>query len=439
MKTEDYVGHLDTLQVQAETALHEQGYDALVIHSGRTHNYFLDDYAPNFKPNPHFVHWVPFLTKDADCWLVVRPGKKPLLHIYSPNDFWHITAQAPTQAWCDAFELSLFDDRNAPLKGVTLSGRVALLAEHNLLPEAFSVEHNPKPLMDRLHFNRAVKTVWEQACIREANRIAVKGHLAAQQGFLQGKCEYQTHLDYLRATGHLESELPYNNIIALNEHAAVLHYQHKARALPQTHRTLLVDAGAVHHGYVADITRTIAQGSSVFDALIAGLDQAQQTLMQTIKPGVSFVDLHRAMHQAIYGLLKAHGIVQSHVNHDLADQVRISSAFFPHGLGHLLGIQVHDIGGWQHSAGGEIVAPPPEHPFLRLTRVLEQGFVVTIEPGLYFIPALLQPLKTTALGKDLDWALVDALTPWGGIRIEDNICVTAQGIENYTRDAFMLH
>ncbi|EDO25350.1 predicted protein, partial [Nematostella vectensis] len=201
---------------------------------------------------------------------------------------------------------------------------------------------------------------------------------------------------------------------------------------------LLVDAGAVHHGYVADITRTIAQGSSVFDALIAGLDQAQQTLMQTIKPGVSFVDLHRAMHHAIYTLLKTHGIVRGNVSHDEADQVRISSAFFPHGLGHLLGIQVHDIGGWQHSAGGEIIAPPSEHPYLRLTRVLEQGFVVTIEPGLYFIPALLQPLKKTALGKDLDWTLVDALTPWGGIRIEDNICVTAEGIENYTRDAFAL-
>lgn len=289
-------------------------------------------------------------------------GKKPLLQIYSPNDFWHITAQAPTQAWCDGFELSLFDDRNAPLQGVTLSGRVALLAEHNVL-DSVNTDHNPKPLMDALHFNRATKTVWEQACIREANRIAAKGHLAAQQGFLQGKCEYQIHLDYLRATGHLDSELPYNNIIALNEHAAVLHYQHKARALPQTHRTLLVDAGAVHHGYVADITRTIAQGSSVFDALIAGLDQAQQTLMQTIKPGVSFVDLHRAMHHAIYTLLKTHGIVRGNVSHDEADQVRISSAFFPHGLGHLLGIQVHDIGGWQHSAGGEIIAPPSEHPF----------------------------------------------------------------------------
>jgi Xaa-Pro dipeptidase len=114
----------------------------------------------------------------------------------------------------------------------------------------------------------------------------------------------------------------------------------------------------------------------------------------------------------------------------------ISSAFFPHGLGHLLGLQTHDVGGLQAGPAGGLLPRPEGHPFLRTTRTLEEGYVVTIEPGLYFIDALLAQLQAGPNGKFVDWARVDALRKFGGIRIEDNVVAKAAAPENLTRDAF---
>ena len=107
----------------------------------------------------------------------------------------------------------------------------------------------------------------------------------------------------------------------------------------------------------------------------------------------------------------------------------VTRAFCPHGLGHSLGLQVHDVAGLRHPDGTP--APAPEqHPALRLTRTLRPGMVVTIEPGLYFINMLLAPLRNTDL--PINWRLVDQLFVCGGIRIEDNVAVTESGFANLT-------
>ncbi|WP_299196698.1 Xaa-Pro dipeptidase [uncultured Amphritea sp.] len=431
-----YQDHLAILQQRAAHLLEQHQLDAVLIHSGSTKNYFLDDYAPVFKPNPHFVHWMPFLREQPECWLLIQPASKPILFIYSPDDFWHMTASEPSDFWNQLFDIHLYTDRAAQLKQFNIAGNVALIAENPVELPQLSVKHNPEALMHALHFQRAEKTPWEQHCIRQANRIAIKGHRFTQQGFFDGLSEFELHQGYLAATAQLEKELPYSNIVGLNEHAAVLHYQHKDRTAPEQHRALLVDAGAVCHGYVADITRTVSQGHQDFDAILVAMDQAQQALTESIKPGVSFLALHQQMHQKLFSILSTAGIVKSDAGLDPSDKVAITRTFYPHGLGHLLGIQVHDIGGWQQNIKGSMSAPPEQHPFLRLTRLLTEQMVVTIEPGLYFIPLLLEQLKSTPLARHINWPLVNELTPWGGIRIEDNVCVTATGAENYTRDAF---
>lgn len=431
-----FTDHLAVLLQRTEIALEHERLDALLIHSGSTKNYFLDDYAPAFKPNPHFVQWMPFLTEHPECWLLITPGMKPRLYLYSPDDFWHMTAAEPTEFWSELFDIQLFTDLATHLKQLSLAGHVAFIAENSIELAQATLQHNPERLMHALHFMRAEKTAWEQHCIRQANQSAVKGHQFTQSGFLAGMSEYALHQGYLSAIGHLEKELPYSNIIALNEHAAVLHYQHKDRVAPRNHRTLLVDGGAVYHGYVADITRTVSQGNQDFQALLAAMDNAQQSLVARIKPGVSFLSLHEAMHQQLFNILVDAGIIKRGHLLDQSEALSITRTFYPHGLGHLLGIQVHDIGGWQQDSDGRLLKPPHDHPFLRLTRTLNETMVVTIEPGLYFIPLLLKQLKSTPVTEYIDWSLVDALTPWGGIRIEDNVCVTANGVENYTRDAF---
>jgi Xaa-Pro dipeptidase len=116
----------------------------------------------------------------------------------------------------------------------------------------------------------------------------------------------------------------------------------------------------------------------------------------------------------------------------------VTSAFFPHGLGHLIGLQVHDVGGHLADASGTRIDPPSGHPFLRLTRVLEEDMVVTIEPGLYVIDMLLENLRGTPAENHVKWRNVDPLRGFGGIRIEDDVRVLAGGSENLTRHAFAL-
>ena len=114
----------------------------------------------------------------------------------------------------------------------------------------------------------------------------------------------------------------------------------------------------------------------------------------------------------------------------------ISSAFFPHGVGHYLGLQVHDIGGHMADAHGNTVTPPKEHPFLLLTRPIEPRNVFTIEPGFYFIDTLLAELRKSEQAKSIDWPRVDRFRKYGGVRIEDNLAVTESGARNLTREAF---
>jgi Xaa-Pro dipeptidase len=120
---------------------------------------------------------------------------------------------------------------------------------------------------------------------------------------------------------------------------------------------------------------------------------------------------------------------------DEAVATGITRGFLPHGLGHLLGLQVHDAGGRLADATGRKREPPAVDPYLRLTRTLQPGVVVTIEPGVYFIPQLLHALLAEHEAR-INRAAIERLVPFGGIRIEDNVEVTADGHRNLTRDAF---
>ncbi len=428
-----YFTHLSQLQAQTETLLQEQGFDQLLIGSGSLHTHFLDDTRYPFRPNPHFVHWACFLTQHPDCWLLVRPGKKPLLFYYTPKDFWHLTPALPSEEWAKGFEWQAYDDF-AAIKSQLGGAITAVISEKTV--EGDKLTHNPNALIQAINFSRAVKTEWEQHCMRQANYLAVKGHCAAQHGFESGLSEYEIHQAYLQAIEHNESDLPYDNIVGLNEPAAVLHYQFQQRERPAEHRTLLIDAGARFNGYAADITRTHSCGMGLFSSLLEAMDRLQQQLCEKVTAGADFVALQRHMHLLLADLLKKYDIVSASAEQQL--EQGITRCFLPHGLGHLLGLQVHDVGGWQQDATGTLKQPPEDHPFLRLTRTLEAGHVITIEPGLYFIPQLLSELKAGPGSDAVNWSLVEQLLPYGGIRIEDNLCVLADGHENLTRDGFEL-
>jgi Xaa-Pro dipeptidase len=429
-----FADHIRALRSRVDAALEDSGFEALAIFAGRAHTQFLDDQPYPFKANPHFKWWTP-LQDAADCWIIYEPRETLQLVFLQPLDYWHKPPESPTGYWTKHFDVRVVREPEQARAQVRRSKRCAFIGEWQ--PEfddwGFSAA-NPPALLNRLHYPRAVKTPYELECMRLASDLGARGHRAAEDAFRSGASEYEIHLEYLRGTGHVESELPYPNIIALDSNAAVLHYQHQARRKPERVHSLLIDAGAQFAGYACDITRTYSTRDDQFAAMIASMDSLQQALCDEVRAGVDYADIHLSAHSRIAGLLRESGLID--VGPDEAVASGLSSVFFPHGIGHLLGLQVHDVAGLNVSPEGTQKPRPPGHPYLRLTRVLEPGVVVTIEPGIYFIDMLLKEARASKHSRHIDWSLVEKLTPYGGIRIEDNVTCTLEAPENLTRAAF---
>ena len=432
-----YPDHLTVLKQRSDSALQRAGFDHLVIAAGMPRYQFLDDRNYPFAVNPHFKHWLP-VTKAPGSWLVYTPGERPKLIYLQPFDYWHVVPDAPAGFWVEHFDIVIIrkpDEALAHLPAHT--ARCAIIAEDNIALGDL-VPNNPKVVLDYLHYHRAYKTDYELAMMRVASRLGARAHRAAETAFRAGASEYDINTAYLNAVHETENELPYSNIIALNTHGAVLHYTDLNRAPPSHADSFLIDAGASFHGYAADITRTYAaQHAPEFQALIDAVDVAQQGFVDQIRPGTNYADVHLAAHHALAGVLIDHDFL--HMSAEAAVASGVSSVFYPHGLGHLIGLQVHDVAGFAKNEVGDTVPKPPGHPYLRLTRLLEPRMVMTIEPGLYFIDMLLAELKEKPEGKQVNWSRVDAFRRFGGIRIEDDVVCTENVPENLTRDAFAGH
>ena len=271
--------------------------------------------------------------------------------------------------------------------------------------------------------------------MRLATRKGVRAHRTAERAFRAGASEFGIHLAYCQAAGQDAAELPYGNIVALNEHGAVLHYTELGRVAPQPSRSFLIDAGASHGGYACDITRTYASDSGgEFQAMIDAVDAAQLKMCDQVRAGADYKQLHLDAHMALAGILHDFGVIT--VEPQTAVETGVSSAFFPHGIGHGIGLQVHDVAGFAASDAGGTIPKPEGHPYLRLTRELVPGMAVTIEPGLYFIDMLLEELKEKSLGASVNWDRVAQFRPYGGIRIEDDVVCTDGDPINLTREGF---
>jgi Xaa-Pro dipeptidase len=429
-----YADHLHTLMQRADRALEETGHDALVIHAGVPPVLFLDDQDYPFKVNPHFKAWVP-VTDNPRSLLVYRPGHTPTLLFHRPEDFWHKPAALPTAGWAAHVDLVPFADESGARVPLASLGKAAFIGPEAAAGGFEAALVNPAALLKRLHYDRAVKTAYELACMRHAAQLGAVGHLAALAAFRGGGSEYEAHMCYLEACRQREEEMPYNNIVAYNENASVLHYQHLERTPPRELRSFLIDAGAQFRGYASDITRTYAARGGAFADLVASMDEAQLALCAEITPGRDYREVHLSAHRRLGEVLHRHGI--SRLEGQAALEAGVTGVFFPHGIGHLLGLQVHDVGGVMGDVSGGERARPPGHPWLRLTRMLEPGVVVTVEPGIYFIDSLLAAAHADARRAHIDWERVEALKPFGGIRIEDNVAATAGAPENLTRDAFV--
>lgn len=430
--------HQKKILTAADTILNTLNYKGLILGAGGVSMYFEDDAPPPFRTNPHFAHWCP--AKGPHHFIKYVPGKKPLLVYYSPDDFWHIHERLSNNFWTEFFDIIEVNTLEKLWPTLGDVSNCVFIGDETKYAHAADIKVNCEFTMARLNWNRRVKSDYEIYCIREANLKASVGHQAAREAFLNAATEYEIHMQYLQAMGVTDYELPYQAIVGLDQNSAILHYhghEHKKHG-----NVLLIDAGATYLHYPSDITRTYCTQNAhpVFQDLVKSVDRLQQQLSQSVKIGTFFPDLHHKCHFLVAQALHECGIVQniSESDYDLLIEKDVTKTFLPHGLGHMLGIQVHDVGAKQLDEQGNpapLLEKQTIYRSLRYLGTLEENNVVTIEPGIYFIPMLLTNLsKNNDASKYINWKLVEELIPFGGIRIEDNVVPKKTGAYNITRE-----
>ena len=335
--------HLRTLMSRTDRALAAAGFDALVIHSGRPPTQFLDDQDYPYKVNPHFKAWVP-IVDNPQCFAVYAPGSRLRVLFHQPNDYWHKPASLPEEPWTAAIDLT----RNA---GSGQCRRALDQARPGGL-------HRPQRVLPR-----------RRAAIAESPR-------AARTPALRSGRE-----DRLRARVHAPGErarrprpcgrargISSRSFRIRDPHAVFRPPARSARrrrptttswptmntrrcciisisigARPARLRSFLIDAGAQFRGYASDITRTYAAAPGLFADLLGRLDGAQQRLCQEVVAGRDYREMHLTAHRILGDELQQIGLTK--LPGQSALELGVTSVFFPHGIGHLLGLQVHDVGG----------------------------------------------------------------------------------------------
>lgn len=279
---------------------------------------------------------------------------------------------------------------------------------------------------------RSYKTAEEVAEIEDAlNRATSKFHVEAMKMAMPGAYEYQV-------AGQIESTMLKNLCtsaygIICSVHGEILHnvtYDNKL----QEGQMLLIDAGAENPmHYASDITRTTpvggkfnSQQKAVYEIVLNALNSA----IDLIKPGVTYQSIHFEAAKIMAAGLIDLGIMKGDVEEIVAKGAH--ALFFPHGLGHMLGLDVHDMEDLgENYVGYDDKVKRSElfgTAYLRLGRELEPGFVITTEPGLYFIPILIEKWKSQ--NKFTEFINYNALEPYmnfGGVRLEDDILITSDG------------
>ncbi|EFN56075.1 hypothetical protein CHLNCDRAFT_31053 [Chlorella variabilis] len=282
---------------------------------------------------------------------------------------------------------------------------------------------------------RVFKSPLELRIMRYACRAASEAHVEVMRAVQPGVWEFQgesLYLHTLYSRGGCRGA-HYTPIFASGPNAAILHYGHAGAPNSRQMRAgelLLVDAGAEYYRYAADITCTFPTTGSftpdqalVYNAVLA----ANRGVIAAMKPGVRWPDMQLLAERTILSALLAGGLLRGEV--EAMVEARLGAVFMPHGLGHFLGLDTHDVGGY--------LPGHPERPAaaglarLRTARVLEEGMVITVEPGCYFSRALLEPaFGDEQLGRFLVEERVRQFMDFGGVRIEDDVVVTADGAES---------
>lgn len=283
---------------------------------------------------------------------------------------------------------------------------------------------------------RVFKTPQELEVMRYVNRVSSEAHKEVMKRIRPGMTEFELeslfqHFCYSQGGCR---HMSYTCIGASGHNCATLHYGHAGA--PNDKKILdgdlcLFDMGGEYYCYSSDITCSFpANGKFTEDQrkIYEAVYKASRAVMAAVKPGVKWADMHRLAERVQLECLRDMGLLQGDVDEMM--KLRLGAVFMPHGLGHFMGLDVHDVGGYPE--GTERINEPGLRS-LRTTRVLEESMVLTIEPGLYFIDATLNPaLENPETARFFNQEMLQRFRNFGGVRIEDDIVVTSDGMELMT-------
>uniref|UniRef100_A0A8R1DTL1 Xaa-Pro dipeptidase n=1 Tax=Caenorhabditis japonica TaxID=281687 RepID=A0A8R1DTL1_CAEJA len=294
---------------------------------------------------------------------------------------------------------------------------------------------NTELLYQELAELRVIKTELEVDVLRYASKIASEAHRAAMKHMKPGLYEYQLE-SLFRHTSYYHGgcrHLAYTCIAATGCNGSILHYGHANAPNDKFIKDgdmCLFDMGPEYNCYASDITTSFPANGKFTDkqkVVYNAVLNANLAVLKAAKPGVRWTDMHLLSEKVLLEHLKAAGLVTGDI--DEAVKARIGAVFMPHGLGHLIGLDVHDCGGYMGDAIPRSTLPGLKS--LRTTRTLKENMAITIEPGCYFIDflldeALADPVRNVFLVK----SEIDKYRGAGGVRIEDDVIIRASGNEN---------
>ncbi len=354
-----------------------------------------------------------------------------------------VVAFDPREGWTDFVPEVTEDERvwegRSDAEGTPLSGLPAWLAGRRGrpvavlgagLPDVRGDEKLTAEVGERLLQARRPKDEVELERMRRAAAATARGFASVQRllqpGVTERAIQVELEVEFSRGGGERTA---FDTIVGVGPDSGVLHFMPGARAA-RDGDGVLVDAGAAVGRYVSDVTRTYVVGAKggFFADLYRVVLEAQVRGIDRCLPGAEWRDVHLAVARDMAAGLVALDILRG--SPDSLVEQDAHALFFPHGLGHLVGLGVRDASGY---LPGRKRSERFGLSFLRCDFPLEPGFVITVEPGLYFVPALLRdPARRARYREAVNWAKVDTLLGFGGIRIEDDVLVTAGAPEVLT-------
>ena len=398
-----------------------------------------------FKQESNFQYL--FGVKEPDCYgMLDMKGKATLFIPKMPESLQPILGRImPPEHYAKMYELDeCYHTCDIPsviarvnpdliyiLSGTNSDSGIPLAQPHFEGMEKYRVDAGK--LVADIYECRLIKTPGEIEVMRYAVKASAEAQKAVMRAVKPGMMEYQLEATFLH---HMYFHYGcrtcgYTPICAAGERTAVLHYGHAGAPNDQPIKDgdmILMDCGTEYHCYDGDLTLSYPANGKFTDdqkevyesvyAVLRGVEAA-------MKPGVLWPDMHRLADRIICTELKKRGFLQGDIEE--MQKYHIGALFMPHGLGHLLGLDTHDVGGYPR---GTSRINEPGICKLRSGRVLQPGMITTVEPGIYFNVFLLEPAyQDENKKKFLVWDKLQKFMKFGGIRLEDDVLITENGIE----------